>query len=147
MHLAGTEGEPMAQSVRLGAAVVFVRDLDRSVAFYTEVLGLAVADRSSTAALLVAGDAELVLRAMGDGAQRALGAVGVQYVVWTAASKDDLDEFERRLRARSAHRETRAEAGVVAVEGHDPDDGPVLIVYRAPGQLPMRSLPTRIYAW
>lgn len=67
----------MTQDVRLGAAVIFVRDLDRSVEFYREVLGLDVADSSPTAALLVnAGGAELVLRAMGDAAQRALGGVG-----------------------------------------------------------------------
>jgi catechol 2,3-dioxygenase-like lactoylglutathione lyase family enzyme len=148
MHLPGTEGERMAQSVRLGAAVVFVRDLDRSVTFYTELLGLTVADRSTTAALLVNGEgAELVLRAMGDGAQRPLGALGVQYLVWAAASQEDLGEFERRLRRCSAYRDTRTDAGVVAVEGHDPDDTPVVIVYRGPGEPAMRSLPTRIYAW
>jgi catechol-2,3-dioxygenase len=138
----------MTQGVLLGAAIIFVRDLDRSVTFYTEVLGLDVADRSSTAALLVndAG-AELVVRAMGDGAQRALGSVGYQYVVWTAASREDLGEFARRLRERSAYRDTREEEGVAAVEGHDPDDTPVVIVYRGPGQPPMRSLPSRIYAW
>jgi catechol 2,3-dioxygenase-like lactoylglutathione lyase family enzyme len=138
----------MSQGVRLGAAVMFVRDLDRSVGFYREVLGLEIADSSVDAALLVnAGGAELVLRAMGGNAQRALGAVGVQYVVWTAASQEDLDRCERILRQHSAYRETRHEAGVVAVEGYDPDDTPVVITYRGPGLTPMRTLPTRIYAW
>jgi catechol-2,3-dioxygenase len=138
----------MAQGVRLGAVVMFVRDLDRSVDFYTELLGLDVADRSTMAALLTnPGGAELVLRAMGDSAQRALGSIGVQYVVWSVASRDDLDRCERLLRERSAHRQTRTEDGAIAVEGADPDDSPVLIVYRGPNEPPLRELPTRIYAW
>jgi catechol-2,3-dioxygenase len=138
----------MTQGVRLGAVVMFVRDLDRSVAFYREVLGLDVVDSSTTAALLTnPGGAELVLRAMGDLAQRALGGIGVQYVVWAVSSHDDLDRCERLLRDRSAYRQTRTDSGAVAVEGLDPDDTPVLIVYREHDQAPMSELPARIYAW
>src|SRR5215469_4485984 len=64
----------MADGVRLGSAVMFVQDLDRSVSFYTGVLGLEEADRSTTAALLVsAAGAQLILRAMGPGAGHPLG--------------------------------------------------------------------------
>ena len=77
----------MADGVRLGSAVMFVQELDRSVSFYTEVLALEEADRSATAALLIsASGAQLILRAMGPGAAHPLGGLGVQYVVWTAAS-------------------------------------------------------------
>jgi catechol-2,3-dioxygenase len=138
----------MTQGVQLGAAIVFVRDLDRSVTFYREVLGLDMADSSPTAALLVNDDgAELVLRAMGDNAQRALGGVGVQYVVWAVASRADLDRREQLLRDRSAYRQTRTDSGLIAVEGCDPDDIPVVIVHRAHGRAPLRTLPLRIYAW
>ncbi|HEX4059729.1 MAG TPA: VOC family protein [Streptosporangiaceae bacterium] len=138
----------MAQDVRLGAVVMFVRDLDRSVAFYRELLGLDVVDRSTTAALLTnPGGAELILRAMGDSAQRALGSIGAQYVIWTVSSRDDLDRCERLLRERSAHPQLRTENGAMSVEGTDPDDTPVVIVYHGPNQPPLRELPTRIYAW
>jgi catechol-2,3-dioxygenase len=138
----------MTQGIRLGAAVMFVRELDRSVSFYRELLGLDVADSSSTAALLVNADgAELVLRSMGDAAQRALGAIGVQYVVWTVPSREALDRCEQLLRDRSAYRQTRTESGAIAIEGTDPDDTPVVIVHRDHNQPPMGSLPTRIYAW
>ena len=99
----------MAHGARLGSAVMFVQDLDRSVSFYTEVLGLEVADRSPTAALLASrGGSQLILRAMGSGAVHALGGVGVQYVVWTAADEADLERCERVLKKLSAYRETRA---------------------------------------
>src|SRR5579863_3634717 len=98
----------MAEGARVGSVVMFVTDLDRSVSFYADVLRLEVADRSPTAALLTrAGGAGLILRAMGQGAAHALGAVGVQYVVWAAADADDLARFEKALTGRGAYRETR----------------------------------------
>jgi len=110
----------MAQGARLSSVVIFVHSLDRSVDFYTHILGLEVADHSPTAALLNnAVGTQLVLRAMGPGVSRALGAVGVQYVVWTAADKADLDRCERALRDRAAHRETRSHNGVTVLEGRD----------------------------
>jgi catechol 2,3-dioxygenase-like lactoylglutathione lyase family enzyme len=138
----------MADGVRLGSAVMFVQDLDRSMSFYTEVLALEEADRSATAALLVsASGAQLILRAMGPGAAHPLGGVGVQYVVWTAAGPADLDRSERALKSHSAHEQTRSSAGVTVVEGRDPDDIPVLIVYPGPDQAPLHELPVRIYGW
>lgn len=138
----------MADGVRLGTAVMFVQDLDRSVSFYTEVLALEEADRSTTAALLVsAAGTQLILRAMGSGAAHPLGSLGVQYVVWTAAGPADLDRSERALKERSAHQQRRSSGGVTVVEGRDPDDLPVLIVYPGPDQTPLHELPMRIYGW
>jgi hypothetical protein len=53
----------------------------------------------------------------------------------------------RVLKAHSAHRETRSSDGVMAVEGHDPDDTVVMISYPGPDELPVRELPVRIYGW
>ena len=98
----------MAKGTRIGSAVMFVQQLDRSVNFYEEVLAMHVADRSATAALLVSpAGSELILRAMGTAGGHPLGAVGVQYVIWTAADQDDLDRCERALKERSAYRDTR----------------------------------------
>jgi catechol-2,3-dioxygenase len=138
----------MAQDARLGAAVMFVQELDRSVAFYRDVLGLDVADRSTTAALLVAGSgSELILRAMGGNAAHPLGGVGVQYVTWAVAEKADLDQIERALKERQAYRDTRSHEGVVAIEGRDPDDIVVMITYPGADQVPGHRLPARIYGW
>jgi catechol 2,3-dioxygenase-like lactoylglutathione lyase family enzyme len=138
----------MADGTRLGSAVIFVQELDRSVRFYTEVLALEVTDRSPTAALLVsAGGCQLVVRAMGLNTAHPLGSVGFQYVIWTASSQADLDRCERVLRERSAHRETRSKAAVTLVEGRDPDDIPVMIAYPGPDQTPWEELPARNYGW
>jgi len=138
----------MAQGARLGSVVIFVHDLDRSVDFYTGVLGLEVDDRSTTAALLSnAAGTQLILRAMGPGVGRALGAVGVQYVVWVAAGSEDLERCEQALRKRAAYRETRSHEGVTVVEGRDPDDLVVIIAYPGPDEVPLHRLPARIYGW
>ena len=77
--------------VRLASVVMFVHDLDVSVAFSRALLGMEVTVRSPSAALLVSvDDFQLYLRAMTPGATRALGAVGVQYVIWTATDEEDL---------------------------------------------------------
>jgi catechol 2,3-dioxygenase-like lactoylglutathione lyase family enzyme len=138
----------MAEGARLGCVVIFVHDLDRSLAFYADVLALEVADRSPTAALLSsAAGASLILRAMGSAAAHPLGSVGVQYVVWTAAGAEDLARCERALARRGAHRDTRRSDGVTVVEGRDPDDMVVMVGYPGPDGLPMRKLPARIYGW
>jgi catechol 2,3-dioxygenase-like lactoylglutathione lyase family enzyme len=138
----------MAQGARLSSVVMFVHDLDRSVKFYTGILGLEVADRSPTAALLSnAEGTQLVLRAMGLGADRALGSVGVQYVVWTAAGKEELERCEQVLREHGAHRETRVHGVVSVVEGRDPDDIVLMITYPGPDEVPLHELPPRIYGW
>ena len=138
----------MAQGARLGSVVMFVHSLDRSVKFYEEILGLVVADRSPTAALLSNTEGtQLVLRAMGPGADRALGSVGVQYVVWTAAGKADLERCERVLREHGAHRETRSHGEAAVVEGRDPDDIVLMVIYPGPDEVPLHELPPRIYGW
>jgi catechol-2,3-dioxygenase len=138
----------MAEGVRLSAAVVFVRNLEKSISFYRELLGLDVADRSTTAALLSSPDgSQLVLRQFGSNAQHPLGSIGVQYLLWSASSKDDLDRRADILRRSSAYRETRKDEDVTVVEGRDPDDVPVMIMYGGGDQAMPGKLPTRIYAW
>ena len=138
----------MAHGARIDSVVIFVHDLGRSVSFYQDVLALDVADRSPTAALLAsAAGTQLILRAVGSNAVHPLGGVGVQYVIWTAGGKDDLERCEQVLKRRSAHRDTRATGQATAVEGRDPDDIVVMITYPGPDQAPLHELPVRIYGW
>jgi catechol 2,3-dioxygenase-like lactoylglutathione lyase family enzyme len=138
----------MAHGTRIGSAVMFVQQLDRSVSFYTELLAMRVADQSPTAALLVSpGGTQLFLRAMGANAGHPLGGVGLQYVIWTADGAEDVERCEQVLKARSAHRDTRSSDGVKLVEGRDPDDTVVMVAYPGPDQVPLHELPVRIYGW
>jgi catechol-2,3-dioxygenase len=137
----------MTQGTRIGSVVMFVQDLDRSVGFYQELLTLDVADRSPTAALLTSGNGtQLILRAMGSGVH-SLGGVGVQYVIWTAPDREDLDRIERVLKQRSAHLDTRTSGRSTAVEGRDPDNIAVMVIYPGPEEEPLHELPVRIYGW
>jgi catechol 2,3-dioxygenase-like lactoylglutathione lyase family enzyme len=138
----------MAHGTRIGSAVMFVQQLDRSVDFYTELLAMQVADHSPTAALLVSpSGTQLFLRAMGSNASHPLGGVGLQYLIWTADGEEDFQRCERVLKARSAHRDTRSGEGVKLVEGHDPDDTVVMVSYPGPDEMPAHQLPLRIYGW
>lgn len=138
----------MASLPRLSLAVIFVRDLDASVSFYGDVLGLTTVDRDPTAALLgSATRSTLILRSMGQDATSAPGSTGVQYVLWAADEEKDLDHAEQTLKARSSYVETRRSQEYAVVEGRDPDGLPVMIAYPGPDQLPLRTLPARIYAW
>ncbi len=138
----------MVEGIRLRAAVVFVRNLDTSVPFYRELLDLEIVDSSPTAALLASADgSQLALRAFGDNASRSLGSIGVQYLIWSTASRADLDRRAEILRRHSAYRETRTDQDVAVIEGRDPDDLSIMIVYAGDNRAPMRELPARIYAW
>lgn len=138
----------MANGTRIQSAVMFVQELDRSVNFYLAVLGLKQVSRDATAALLSsAAGSQFILRSLGSNAQHPLGGVGVQYVIWSAAGRDELDRCQRALQERSSYRETRTYEALTVVEGRDPDDITVMITYPGPDEVPLRELPARIYGW
>jgi catechol 2,3-dioxygenase-like lactoylglutathione lyase family enzyme len=134
---------------KLASVVVFVRDLDPAVDFYQELLLMRLAVRTSTAALLVgADDTQLYLRVMGAGGEHPLGAIGVQYVIWTADSPEDLQRCERLLKERAAHIASRETGdGVTVVEGRDPDGLPLVIAHPGPHGAARQEIMARIYAW
>ncbi|UWE10842.1 VOC family protein [Actinacidiphila bryophytorum] len=134
---------------KLASVVLFVRDLDRSADFYQELLLMRVAVRTSTAVLLVGtDDTQVYLRVMGAGSEHPLGAIGVQYVIWTADSSADLQRCERLLKERDAHIASRETGdGVTVVEGRDPDALPLVIAYPGPHATDRQEIMARIYAW
>ncbi|MFB2557404.1 VOC family protein [Herbiconiux liangxiaofengii] len=134
--------------MRLSSAVMFVSDLDRSVAFYEDLLQLEVTVRDSTAALLVGADHyQLYLRSMGKRATHALGSIGVQYLIWSADDPDDLLRCEDVLRRQSPHVTKQHVDGFDIVEGPGPDRVPIMIVYPGPEQLPRDQIIPRLYSW
>ncbi|MGZ4531310.1 MAG: CBS domain-containing protein [Mycobacteriaceae bacterium] len=138
----------LAHSPRIVSAVIFVSNLDRSAAFYRDLLNLMPTHSDATAAFLAASNGTLLcLRALREGALRHPGGLGLQYVIWTAADEHDLARCEGVLRSRNAHIRTSTFDRITAIEGRDPDAVPVLITYPAPGDAQPGALAPRIYTW
>jgi catechol-2,3-dioxygenase len=94
---------------RLNHAVLYVRDVATSVAFYTEVLGFTVIIQAPTAAFLQASgstnDHDLGL--FGIGAQAGdtsagVSSVGLYHLAWEVETLDDLRALRERLGAAGA---------------------------------------------
>jgi catechol 2,3-dioxygenase-like lactoylglutathione lyase family enzyme len=137
----------MAERMRLTAAVIFVRDLDRSKDFYHQLLELDVAMTSREAVLLYSGDGDHVILRELERATHTTGGLGVQYLVWTARDSEDLDRCEHVLQAWDAHVSTWVEQGIKVVEGNDPDRIPILVTYPAGPGADTTTFPTRIFAY
>jgi catechol 2,3-dioxygenase-like lactoylglutathione lyase family enzyme len=138
----------MDNGPRLAAIVVFVRDLDQSAGFYSDLLKMEIVARETTALVLAgSGNSAVVLRAIGPRGEHSLGAVGVQYAYWVAHDPQELRRCEEYLQERSAHVETNTVEGRTVVEGRDPDGLPVMVMYPAPDRTTMDKIMIRIYAW
>ena len=132
----------------LASAVMFVADLDRSVDFYRELLGLEATTRDDDAALLVSPDGyQLYLRTMGERALLFSGTIGIQYLIWTAESEEDLDRCERVLKEHSPRVTSTTTDGFRVVEGRGPDGVPVVVTFPGPAQAPRSEILKRIYVW
>jgi len=90
-------------AMRLGHAHLKIRDLDRSVSFYTRFLGLRVTEKvGSQLAFLTGGDLhhELALQEVGSGApDPPVGGVGLYHVAFEAAGRAELASVYEALTA------------------------------------------------
>jgi catechol 2,3-dioxygenase-like lactoylglutathione lyase family enzyme len=135
-------------SPRLSTAVMFVHDLDAAVAFYAELLMMDVTVKEPSAALLVnASSVQLYLREMGPRTVRALGSIGVQYVIWTASDVDDLRRCRRFLDERSARVLETTVGDITFIEGRDPSGAPVVVTFPGPDQAARHAIMKRVYTW
>jgi catechol 2,3-dioxygenase-like lactoylglutathione lyase family enzyme len=128
-------------------AVISVSDLARSQQFYSALLDLKVRSHTDGALALFANDgAHLVLRSRNRGVHPS-AVLGVQHLIWRAASLDDLARSERVFEAWRAHVATRNEQGLTAVEGHDPDRVPISVTYACAGDVVSMPFIRRAFAF
>ena len=131
--------DPMVRSIR--SALVAVMDLDRSTAFYREVMGLDEILREDQVVVLgdrPGGSFVLFLReAEGLVARHGQQDLGVRALCFDLRSIGELDRVEDRLRSRDMFRDRqRFVAGETSeyVRGRDPDGLPLVFIASPEGE-------------
>jgi|SRR6185312_2615907 len=128
------------------SVVVRVADVDRSVDFYCDVFSCRVAIREPGAALLLTPNGFQIYLYKKDLPRRSAGVSGVQYLMWATDSQDELQKIAQRLRKHDPAAYTHAEGELTFVEGCDPDEERVIVVYPSPSQLPRQLIASR-FQW
>jgi catechol-2,3-dioxygenase len=109
---------------RLNHAVLYVRDVDRSVEFYTDMLGFRVVHRRPMAAFLRAAesdnDHDLGLFQVRGSATRGSG-VGLYHLAWSVNTLPELATFAERLTTAGALVGSSDHAVSKSLYGKDPD--------------------------
>lgn len=111
---------------RLNHAVLYVSDVNRSVDFYTEVLGFRVIHRRPTAAFLRAAestnDHDLGLFQVSAPADRSgAPSVGLYHLAWSVNTLTELADFEKRLTENGALVGSSDHVVSKSLYGKDPD--------------------------
>ena len=128
---ASTAGDGDAERVdHLGHVHLWVRDLERSVAFYRDVLGLSVTERVGGYAFLSAGEHhhDLALQAVGPDADGPGRGVGLYHVAFEVATPAALTTTHERLRERGVE-VSPVDHGISRALYFDDPDGNGLEVY------------------
>jgi len=122
----------------LGHVVMRVRDMDRSLDFYTQVMGLTIMERSSSGTVFMSADTEksheLAIRAIGiDANGPDHSVVGQAHMAWQMESFEDLQELYFRLKENDVRIIRIGDHGVsLGVYILDPDDNEIEVYYELP---------------
>jgi catechol-2,3-dioxygenase len=113
---------------RLNHAVLYVRDVERSVTFYREALGFVVKSQSPGAAFLRASgstnDHDLGLFALGDAAGDSgagTSTVGLYHLAWEIETLSELQGLQARLSAMGALVGATDHTSTKSLYAKDPD--------------------------
>jgi catechol-2,3-dioxygenase len=123
---------------RLNHAVLYVRDVDRSVAFYQQAFGFdVVQNMAGQAAFLRAAGSDnhhdLGLFAVGAGAPAPpRGAVGLYHLAWEVGSIHDLAAGRRTLEALGALVGQSDHGATKSLYGRDPDGNEFEVMWMVP---------------
>ncbi|MGH8934827.1 MAG: VOC family protein [Acidimicrobiia bacterium] len=122
---------------RLNHAVLFVSDLDRSVRFYTDVLGFGVVARAGPMAFLRARGSDnhhdLGLFGLGPQATRPpQRTVGLYHLAWQVATIEDLAAARRELREVGTYVGESDHGATKSIYGADPDGNEFEVMWMVP---------------
>src|SRR5262245_2505321 len=130
---------------RLNHAVLYVRDVERSVAFYRDVLGfrpVAMAEGLSGAAFLQApgstNDHDLGLFQIGSAAgasQAGRATVGLYHLAWEVDTLDELERLADRLQDTGALVGASDHSSTKSLYAHDPDGLEFEVAWIVPADL------------
>ena len=125
--------------VRLNHAVLFVRDLERSEHFYTEVFGMVVAAREprANAAFLrlprSGNHHDLGLFGVGPAATpKRRGGIGLYHLAWQVDTIDELAEARQVVLDAEAYTGESSHGATKSVYGADPDGNEFEIMWMLP---------------
>jgi catechol 2,3-dioxygenase-like lactoylglutathione lyase family enzyme len=142
--------EPL-QLTGICSVAVQVRNLDRSLAFYRDMLGLCLEHREGWIAQLHGQGGTpptLVLLEVGDRAgHHQSAAPGLVRVAWRVDRQADLDLTEHLLKSHGVPYQRRREDGGDIVDTRDPDRTHLLLVWLDEAQLAGKRLPPRLYTF
>ncbi len=121
----------------LNHAVLFVSELERAHAFYTETLGLELVADEGFARFYRAPGSEnhhdLGLMGLGPGSPRPpRGATGLYHLAWEVASIQDLASMARRLSEDGSLRGASDHGVSKSLYGADPDGNEFEVMWRVP---------------
>jgi catechol 2,3-dioxygenase len=126
----------MVKPMQLGHVNIRVRDLARSIKFYTEVLGLEVTHRREAIVFLSANNLshELAMSPLGHQAPGPDKAqVGTNHVAWQMGSFEDLQQMYRHLHKHQIPiLRIRQNATSMGIYFPDPDGNENEVYYEAP---------------
>lgn len=131
-------------TARVASCLMRVSHLDHSVKFYCHVFQCEVAICDKDAALLLTPDGfEIYLRTNEASRAGGITGVGVEQIMWSVGSEEELQQIEQRMRVHdpSAYSNTLGE--ISFVDGADPDGIRVLVTYPTPQQLPREVIDRR----
>jgi catechol-2,3-dioxygenase len=129
---------------RLNHAVLYVRDVERSVAFYRDVLGFRVQHElpGGMGAFLQAPDstndhdiAFFGIGAQAGASQAGRATVGLYHLAWEVQTLDDLEDYQQRLAAADALVGASDHGTTKSLYAQDPDGLEFEVVWIIPAHL------------
>ncbi len=130
---------------QLGHVVMRVGDLDRSLDFYTRVMGLTIMERTPSGTVFMSANTEksheLAIRAIGlDAPGPDHSRIGQAHMAWQMESFEDLQELYLRRKENNVRIQRIGDHGVsMGVYLLDPDDNEIEVYYELPKSQWQRS--------